>query len=61
MIYTVEIHKAKRVWSKERYYWIVRHENGNILLTSEMYHNKVDCVDIARRFSRHNKLEFIVL
>ena len=60
MNYTVEVYKSKTVWQvwRERYYWLVRHENGNILLTSEMYHNKVDCVEIARRFARANKMEF---
>ena len=57
MIYTVEVHKSKKLW-KQRWYWKVLHENGNILLTSEMYHNKVDCVEIARRFARANKMEF---
>ena len=60
MIYTVEVYKSKTVWQwwKQRFYWLVRHENGNILLTSEMYHNKQDCFDVARRFAKHNKMEF---
>lgn len=57
MIYTVEVHKSKSFWT-QKWYWRVLHENGNILLFSEMYRNQKDCVDVARRFARHNKLEF---
>ena len=60
MSYTVEVWKSKTVWQwwRERYFWIVRHENGNILLTSEMYHNRKDCIDIAQRFARQTKCEY---
>ena len=60
MNYTVEVWKSKTVrqWWRERFYWIVRHENGNVLLTSEMYHNRQDCIDVAHRFARHCKCEY---
>lgn len=59
-MYTVEIHKSKKLFS-QRYYWLVRHDNGKILLTSEMYHNLQDVIEVAGRFSRVNKIKLIDL
>jgi uncharacterized protein YegP (UPF0339 family) len=59
-MYTVEVYKSKKVWQwwKQRFYWVVRHENGQLLLTSEMYHNKQDCLEVAGRFARICKCEY---
>jgi len=47
--YTIEVFKG----SDEQYYWRIKHNNENTLVTSEGYVSKAGAIEVAMRFYRH--------
>jgi uncharacterized protein YegP (UPF0339 family) len=59
-MYTVEIHKSRK-FLKQRFYWLVRHTNGQPILISEMYRSYQSAYDTANRFAFETNLTVIGL
>lgn len=55
-MYTIEIRTARHTelklfkWKRlQKYYFLIRHYNGNVICHSETYYNKADCHTTALR------------
>lgn len=51
-MYAIEIRRARHTelklfrWKRlQKYYFLIRHRNGNVICHSKTYHNKRDCID----------------
>lgn len=47
----IELSERKTLLLRKKYYWRMRHENGNILLTSAKYHNRQDRDSVANNLA----------
>ena len=43
----VEIRTSRRRFRRPQFYSVILANNGNVIFTSELYHNKTDCYNAA--------------